>query len=567
MFRSRITVLAAVAASVTAAPALSQSSIYLGSEEFEFLRNYTHGPLALDDSTAAMVRDGRLYLARVDADAPADGQLSATALDFVSLEFGYPFNAVAAAPDGTVYALAGFGGCDVPSEAYVVSRLTRGGGGDWELAVVSSVHAVEFGGLLSVDGFGVSADTTFWTSDGGELRRWRPGDREFETAAFRGGTEESYALTVVDGQRAFLTSAYAGFYLDWAGTEVTVTPLPAPDRSGFVGLGRRDSTYVYVTDERTSRLDGAGEIVAERPTPAALKRTRKLVTDGGMVYAYSYDGLQVWDTRADSVSARVTYYPDLAWGIRGLYVDASGGAVLMGASPEADATLPEATSATHVFLQYVPAGADPDLSAPPVELEPELRPVRRAGSEDVTARYALRLRNTSDVRIDSARAVGSRRFGAICAEFWNGADFADVPAGGLADGEEEYGGVYYFLGGSPTARVRYVEDYFSVAHVNGCPSGVGRLVQEAVVSLAEVVDDPSLRAYPTLADARVSVEWVGTRTSLAVYDVLGRVALRQNLRPGQTSAELDVSGLPVGAYRLAVGGEGGTAVRTFRVAR
>lgn len=67
-----------------------------------------------------------------------------------------------------------------------------------------------------------------------------------------------------------------------------------------------------------------------------------------------------------------------------------------------------------------------------------------------------------------------------------------------------------------------------------------------------------LRAYPNPTHDQVQLTWSAEASaeSVAIIDLSGRVLQAQRVLPGASRAVLDVSGLPAGAYFVALTAEG-----------
>lgn len=272
-----------------------------------------------------------------------------------------------------------------------------------------------------------------------------------------------------------------------------------------------------------------------------------------------------WDLRTGVVTSAL-YYPELyGWGAAGASVGPAGDLAVLGRTAHDVAFVPEAVPAEHFFLQYAPAGTSPYLPAPEVSFDVSFGTATDPSYGAIAATYEVAFRNDGEGVIDSARVLSNQRSGTFCSDLWNGARVRDLGPGQRATGENE-SGEFYRGGYGPALLGEDIETVFTVAHVNGRPSGAGGVVVDSeVTSLREVVADASVSVAPNPATDYLRVSWAGQREAATLYTALGRVAFRQNLTTATATAVLELGSLSPGMYYLALAGEAGTSVHAVRV--
>lgn len=545
--------------------AYAQTSRYLGSVEVASPAALEYGgPYHLDDTTVVYRANGHSAYVLVHPERPG-----AKAVRLETAErFEGPVYGITRGADGTVYLLTGGGYCDVVSPEWSLFAVALNEDGVWAGERVGAPFEFFASYTQEPVHFDVAADSTLWLTNGLEVVRWRPGgepkigtvDEEFVGLSATDGE-----LVAVNRELAYATNGFDGYRLTRDGNGTAVTVLP---QEGFSGgrLGRRGDDVYWVSNGKIYIYSGTETEPTVADAPAAIGTAPVTFVNDTLALAVTSAGLVRWDLRTNKSTTQAPYYAEtMRWGLRGASVNARGDLAIIGETAPGTAFPLGAIPANHLFLQYAPAGTDPYLPAPEVSFGLSFATEPVPGGQGEALTYAVTLHNESADAIDSARVTGQSRFGAPCPDFWNGARVHELPAGDSATVAPEFDAFYRDGGVGLLRPGRLFDDYFTVAHVNGRPGSGGQLVQFIVTGLQSIVEDLSLEVFPVPALTTVRLRWVGDRQAATVYDPLGRVAFRQNLRAGEREAALDVRVLPEGLYYLALTGSEGTAIRPIQV--
>ena len=525
------------------------------------------GPFYINDSTVVYLgRDGLFALSTEPDASPVS----------VPTELGSLYS-MAQAPNGDVYVATG-SDCDViigPNRLYRLRGTTA-------TSVVAERVSTYAPSASLVAGWpyvwDVSADGTLWLAVEDRIIAYDLAtgrERVYRPFNNRPGQrlEPRTALVALDSTLAAVFN-YGEQYDHWlVGSRTQQLALPARHvevlrtDSGLLAMGRHN----YSITSALYRFDQTGAFKDSVAAPALASswlHNHEIVADT-LVLLQAYGRLYRWNPTSDEFTAEPYY--DLGelhtWQIDAARLNARGDLALAAQQYSDDlAWIPEAIPLNPYFVQVIPAGADPTLVAPGVDLEVKFEVSDVDGEPALT--YTILATNNSDTAIDNALIAGKFRFGLPCREFVNGGYTGPI-APGETDTVDQAVPYYARYDGSITRPRMFVDDRFANYQSNGRPTlgGRGSSHQFIVNSLREIVDAPDVRLLPTLAAASLRVVYERPRAQLLVVDAVGRVAFRQNLSRDAREIPVDVSGLSSGPYYLLLRGDEGTSVHPFQVAR